>query len=123
RARPAPDRPPAAPAWGRRRPEEGRPATAIANDTEDVTMVVGDRPEGPGTAGPTDEQPSVEDGEEVLVDLRRLELSAARRGLALDRVRRALQGEPPHAAFQPIFDLSDGELVGVEALARFASRP
>jgi len=42
-----------------------------------------------------------------------------------DRISRVLDGdgEEPYMAYQPIFDLKDNEVVGVEALARFTSPP
>jgi EAL domain-containing protein (putative c-di-GMP-specific phosphodiesterase class I) len=42
---------------------------------------------------------------------------------ALARIRRAVSGEGLSMEFQPIFDLRDGGVTGVEALARFALEP
>jgi EAL domain-containing protein (putative c-di-GMP-specific phosphodiesterase class I) len=57
-----------------------------------------------------------------------MEVSATRtedRQLAarLERIRRALDGEALTMAFQPIFDLRDGAVMGAEALARFTMEP
>jgi EAL domain-containing protein (putative c-di-GMP-specific phosphodiesterase class I) len=41
----------------------------------------------------------------------------------LERIRRALDGEALTMAFQPIFDLRDGAVMGAEALARFTVEP
>jgi EAL domain-containing protein (putative c-di-GMP-specific phosphodiesterase class I)/CheY-like chemotaxis protein len=41
----------------------------------------------------------------------------------IDLMRRVVQGEGVAMAFQPIVDLRDGRMVGVEALARFGGRP
>ena len=41
----------------------------------------------------------------------------------LERIRRALDGELLTMAFQPIFDLRDGAVIGAEALARFTAEP
>ena len=41
----------------------------------------------------------------------------------LERIRRVLDGEALTMAFQPIFDLRDGAVIGAEALARFTLEP
>lgn len=51
---------------------------------------------------------------------RRIELERRRRRC---QVRRVLQGEALHMVFQPIAELSTGQTVGAEALARFDAQP
>lgn len=46
-----------------------------------------------------------------------------RRQLQRERVERVIEGREFSMAFQPIFDIEDGSLVGAEALARFGSLP
>jgi EAL domain-containing protein (putative c-di-GMP-specific phosphodiesterase class I) len=41
----------------------------------------------------------------------------------LERIRRVLDGDALSMAFQPIFDLRDGAVIGAEALARFTLEP
>jgi EAL domain-containing protein (putative c-di-GMP-specific phosphodiesterase class I) len=41
----------------------------------------------------------------------------------VERIRRAMDGEVLTMAFQPIFDLRDGAVMGAEALARFTLEP
>ena len=41
----------------------------------------------------------------------------------LERIRRLLRGNALDMEFQPIFDLAQGQVVGVEALARFRMQP
>jgi EAL domain-containing protein (putative c-di-GMP-specific phosphodiesterase class I)/CheY-like chemotaxis protein len=48
---------------------------------------------------------------------------AERRRLAIERIRGVLEGDRLAVVFQPIFDLADGRIVGVEALARFSAEP
>lgn len=43
--------------------------------------------------------------------------------VSLERIQAAIRGDVLDAVFQPIVDLSDGRVVGVEALTRFISRP
>ena len=54
--------------------------------------------------------------------LERHDVEWKRRNLRVQRIRRILAGGPLPMAFQPIFDLQRGRVVGVEALARFPSR-
>jgi EAL domain-containing protein (putative c-di-GMP-specific phosphodiesterase class I)/CheY-like chemotaxis protein len=55
------------------------------------------------------------------LELRDHETQVRRRRMEL--VRQVLQGEGVNVAFQPIVDLRDGTVVGVEALARFGAKP
>lgn len=45
------------------------------------------------------------------------------RGLATGRIREALDRGEPNVVYQPVFRLSDGLMLGMEALARFAGPP
>lgn len=49
--------------------------------------------------------------------------SEQRRQEKEDRIREVLGGEGLQIVFQPIFDVREGEVVGLEALARFAALP
>jgi EAL domain-containing protein (putative c-di-GMP-specific phosphodiesterase class I)/DNA-binding NarL/FixJ family response regulator len=43
--------------------------------------------------------------------------------VSLERIREAIDGDVLYTVFQPIVDLADGRIRGVEALARFLTRP
>jgi EAL domain-containing protein (putative c-di-GMP-specific phosphodiesterase class I)/ActR/RegA family two-component response regulator len=43
--------------------------------------------------------------------------------VSLERIREAIHGDVLDTVFQPIVDLADGRILGVEALTRFMSRP
>jgi EAL domain-containing protein (putative c-di-GMP-specific phosphodiesterase class I)/ActR/RegA family two-component response regulator len=43
--------------------------------------------------------------------------------VSAQRIETAISGDVLHTVFQPIVDLSDGRVVGVEALSRFLTRP
>ncbi len=61
--------------------------------------------------------------QELSAQLRREELAAEERRSQVSRVRRAVAGEGLAIVFQPIFDLRDRRVVGMEALARFSLEP
>ncbi|HXF37005.1 MAG TPA: EAL domain-containing protein [Actinomycetota bacterium] len=61
--------------------------------------------------------------QELSTQLRREELAAEERRSQVSRVRRAVAGEGLAIVFQPIFDLRDRRIVGLEALARFSLEP
>ena len=48
---------------------------------------------------------------------------AGRASVSADRIREAIRGDVLHTVFQPIVDLSDGRVLGVETLSRFMTRP
>jgi EAL domain-containing protein (putative c-di-GMP-specific phosphodiesterase class I) len=60
---------------------------------------------------------------ELSSQLRREEIEEEQRESRRDEIRRFVQGQGLSMAFQPISDLLDGNVVGVEALARFRSIP
>jgi EAL domain-containing protein (putative c-di-GMP-specific phosphodiesterase class I) len=57
------------------------------------------------------------------MDLTATEAAEAQLSARLERIRRALDGDVLTMAFQPIFDLRDGTVMGAEALARFTLEP
>src|SRR5437016_5318649 len=60
---------------------------------------------------------------ELAAQLKREERAAMWRQVRLQRVHILLKGEGLLMAYQPLFDLADGSIVGVEALARFGGPP
>ncbi len=60
---------------------------------------------------------------ELTSQLKRTELESEERNAQLERIRAAVAGEGVSMVFQPIYDLSDQTVVGVEALARFSQEP
>jgi EAL domain-containing protein (putative c-di-GMP-specific phosphodiesterase class I)/DNA-binding NarL/FixJ family response regulator len=48
---------------------------------------------------------------------------AERARISADKIREAIRGEGLHTVFQPIVDLDDGRVLGVEALSRILTRP
>jgi EAL domain-containing protein (putative c-di-GMP-specific phosphodiesterase class I) len=61
--------------------------------------------------------------EELAEQLEREELVGENRRTRIRRMREAVSGEGLTMVFQPIFKLGEGNIVGVEALARFDSEP
>jgi EAL domain-containing protein (putative c-di-GMP-specific phosphodiesterase class I)/CheY-like chemotaxis protein len=58
--------------------------------------------------------------DELTGQLERQDREAEARRLQYERIRRVIDGPGPDVAFQPVVDLETFEIVGVEALARFA---
>jgi EAL domain-containing protein (putative c-di-GMP-specific phosphodiesterase class I)/CheY-like chemotaxis protein len=58
--------------------------------------------------------------DELSGQLERQDREAEARRLQFDRIRRVIDGPGPGVAFQPVVDLERFDVVGVEALARFA---
>lgn len=54
--------------------------------------------------------------------LKREEFQADRRRSDIDQVRRFLEGKGMRVVFQPMFDLDDARVIGLEALVRFDSK-
>ena len=61
--------------------------------------------------------------DELATQLEREARGAEEHALCARRIQRILDGEGMTMVFQPIADLRHGEVVGVEALARFSSEP
>lgn len=61
--------------------------------------------------------------EELSMQLEREEMEGEERRALIRRLRRVLAGEGLTMVFQPIFNLPQGAIVGLEALARFGSEP
>jgi EAL domain-containing protein (putative c-di-GMP-specific phosphodiesterase class I)/CheY-like chemotaxis protein len=60
---------------------------------------------------------------ELAAQLKREERASIWRQTRVQRVRFLINGEGVLMAYQPLFDLADGRMVGVEALARFIGPP
>ena len=60
---------------------------------------------------------------ELSAHLRDQALTREQRQAAVDRIRRAVAGDGLQVLFQPILDLRDRRVVGLEALARFSGPP
>jgi EAL domain-containing protein (putative c-di-GMP-specific phosphodiesterase class I)/AmiR/NasT family two-component response regulator len=60
---------------------------------------------------------------ELSAQLRDQALTREQRQAAVDRIRRAVAGDGLQILFQPILDLRDRRVVGLEALARFSGPP
>ncbi|MEX0754499.1 MAG: EAL domain-containing protein [Actinomycetota bacterium] len=60
---------------------------------------------------------------ELSSQLRRQASETEARAQVMDRIRRVVDGEGMSIVFQPIFDLRDRTVEGMEALARFAEEP
>lgn len=60
---------------------------------------------------------------ELSAQLRDQAMTREQRQAAVDRIRRAVAGDGLQILFQPILDLRDRHVVGLEALARFAGPP
>jgi EAL domain-containing protein (putative c-di-GMP-specific phosphodiesterase class I)/DNA-binding NarL/FixJ family response regulator len=60
---------------------------------------------------------------ELSAQLRDQALTREQRQAAVDRIRRAIAGDGLQILFQPILDLRDRRVVGLEALARFSGPP
>jgi len=60
---------------------------------------------------------------ELAAQLNREKLASLQRDVHAQRTRLLIRGESIRMAFQPIFDLNSGEVLGVEALARFPGPP
>ena len=58
--------------------------------------------------------------QELAGQLKRLDTASARDRMRTERIRLLVHGIGVRLAFQPIVDLSDGQILGVEALARFS---
>ena len=58
--------------------------------------------------------------QELAGQLKRLDTASARDRMRTERIRLLVHGIGVRLAFQPIVDLSDGRILGVEALARFS---
>ncbi len=48
---------------------------------------------------------------------------AERSRVSADRIEEAIRGDVIHMVFQPVVDLNDGRILGVEALSRFLTKP